>query len=167
MGNTPPIRLDDVIIRSAQRKDADAIGLLWEKLVDYHQIIDAAMPRASRGGATHYARRIREQIDENFSHVIVAEHNGQIVGFVVGVIVDLTPEVFQPETNGFLADIYIEESYRSGGLGRRIVDALIAWFQSRGVLHMEWYVAAQNNAGRAFWQTIGGREVMIRMRLDL
>jgi hypothetical protein len=47
------------------------------------------------------------------------------------------------------------------------VSAMMTWFQSRGVIHMEWYVSANNDTGRAFWNTIGGREVMIRMRVDL
>jgi hypothetical protein len=32
---------------------------------------------------------------------------------------------------------------------------------------MEWYVAARNEAARQFWLAVGGRDVMIRMRLEL
>ena len=32
---------------------------------------------------------------------------------------------------------------------------------------MEWYVAKDNPSARAFWQTLKGRDVMVRMRADL
>lgn len=167
MANQPTVHLDDIVIRPAQVEDLPEIGALWEKLVSYHAALDASMPRASIGGADRYADRIGSQLDDPYSRVIVATHDGRLVAFVIGVIMDVTPDMFEPETNGFLADIFVEEAYRGTGVGRHIVSALGDWFKSRGVTRMEWYVAARNDAGRAFWQSLGGREVMLRMRLDL
>jgi hypothetical protein len=42
-----------------------------------------------------------------------------------------------------------------------------AWFRERGITHYDWHVAARNPEGLAFWRSIGGREVMIRMRAEL
>ena len=41
------------------------------------------------------------------------------------------------------------------------------WFRSRGIQHMEWYVAARNRDGRTFWESLGGRDIMVRMRMEL
>jgi GNAT superfamily N-acetyltransferase len=167
MVNDPALRLDEVIIRPAVVADAITIGALWQELVDFHRELDSAMPIANIRGAKHYTERIESQIQDRYSHVIVAEYEGELIGYVVGMIVDLLPDVFEAETNGFLADIYIKKDFRRSGIGQTLVNTLATWFKSKGIQRMEWYVAAQNNAGRAFWQEIGGRDVMIRMRVNL
>ncbi len=43
----------------------------------------------------------------------------------------------------------------------------MVWFRERSVQHFKWQVAAANDDSRAFWRVMDGREVMIRMRMDL
>ena len=47
------------------------------------------------------------------------------------------------------------------------MDALRQWFREQNVTHFDWHVAAQNPDALAFWRSVGGREVMIRMRAVL
>jgi len=159
--------MDDIVIRPAVEGDAQAIGELWEKLVAYHHALDPRLPTASDGGAALYARRVQDRIDDTHTRFIVAERDGVIVGYVLGVIVDMVPEMFRPQVGGFLADIFVEETMRGHGIGRRLVEALTDWFHTRGVQHMEWYVAAHNDAGRKFWDAVGGKDIVIRMRMGL
>lgn len=140
---------------------------MWEQLVQYHQDLDAVLPRAAQDGGVLYAQRVLDRLHDTHTRTLVAEHEGRVVGFVLGLIVDLVPEMFEQEASGFLADIYVEEAYRSRGIGRRLVAELSAWFRSRGLEHMELYVASHNLSGRAFWESVGGREVMRRLRVDL
>ncbi|MFW5691114.1 MAG: N-acetyltransferase family protein [Chloroflexota bacterium] len=167
MADSTGIHLDDIIIRSITRADADVIGALWARLVAYHHALDAALPHAAPDGEAAYARRIEDQVDDSYSRVFVAEHDGRIIGFVLGMIIDVMPHLFEQDAGGFLADIYVAPAYRRAGVGRALVDALAAWFRSRGVQRMEWYVAARNESGRDFWHRMGGRDVMVRMRVDL
>lgn len=154
-------------IRPAKTADAPAIGKLWEKLVAYHQALDDDLPRAAPDGARLYARSIADRLYDSHTRVLVAEEDGEIVGYVLGVVVDLVPDMFQQEYGGFLADIFVEETYRGRGLGRALVDALSVWFKEEGLRHFEWHVAANNPSGLAFWRAIGGRDLMIRMRTSL
>lgn len=154
-------------IRLAKREDADAIARMWEDLVRYHQMIDEALPAATHNGGAMYAKRLTDRLDDTHTRVLVAEIDGQVIGYVLGVIVDLVPEIFVQEYSGFLADIYVEEAYRGKGVGRALVDALRDWFRQRSVRYFEWNVAARNAAGRAFWNAMGGRDMMIRMRTTL
>ncbi len=155
------------MIRPAAASDAVIIGKLWEKLVAYHHALDDDLPRATPQGASLYARSLRDRLDDSHTRVFVAEEGGKVVGYVLGVVVDLLPEMFQQESGGFLADIYVEEAYRGRGIGRGLVEALIEWFRENDLEHFEWHVAASNEAGLAFWEQMGGRPLQIRMRANI
>lgn len=156
------------MIRVAKREDGEAIGRLWEALVNYHNALDPDLPDAAPDGARMYAQRIVGRLDDTtHTRVFVAEEDGRVVGYVLSVIVDMSPEMFAQTLGGFLADIYVEEAYRRSGIGRALVEAVRDWFRSRGVTYFEWYVAANNAAGHAFWQAVGGRNIMIRMRTNI
>ena len=98
---------------------------------------------------------------------MVADVDDLVVGYVLGVVVDLAPEMFLQETSGFLADIYVDQAYRRQGVGRALVEALIAWFGKQGIHYYEWHVAARNQESIAFWRSLGGHEVMLRMRGEI
>lgn len=158
---------DDWLIRPARIEDTQAIGLLWEQLVAFHRERDTAMPIATSDGAYRYSQRIANRLHDPYVHTLVAEYDGEVVGYVLGNIIDLLPEIFEAERAGFLADIYVVPGLRGQGIGRALVKALMAWFRGRGIEHVEWYVASENPDGIAFWESIGGREVMRRMRVSL
>lgn len=157
----------EVTIRLVTADDADAIAGLWQQLVDYHRQLDPDLPGAAHGGAKRYARRLGQRLDDSYTRALVAEHEGRIVGFVLGMIVDLMADIFDQEPGGFLADIYVVPDYRRRGVGRMLVAALTDWFRQQQVYHFDWQVAVKNEEGLAFWRSIGGRGVMVRMRADL
>ncbi|MBZ0299241.1 MAG: GNAT family N-acetyltransferase, partial [Anaerolineae bacterium] len=95
------------------------------------------------------------------------EEDGRLVGYVLGVVVDLLPEMFEQEAGGFLADIYVDEAYRRQGVGRALVMTLVNWFHEKGLTYYEWHVAANNRPGLAFWRSMGGRDLQIRMRASI
>ena len=88
-------------------------------------------------------------------------------GYVIGMVVELMPDLFEQEASGFLADIFVLPAYRQQGVGRRLVTTLADWFRERGLLHYEWHVAANNTDAIAFWREIGGESLMIRMRASV
>lgn len=159
--------VDDILIRAARVEDTDAVAALWKRLVDYHRELDQDLPPATPDGPKRYARSLAERIGDTHTRTFVAEADGRIVGYVLGVMVDFVPEMFEQELSGFLADIFVDEAYRRAGVGRALVAKLTDWFRSRGVTYFEWHVAARNAEGVKFWQAMGGRDVMVRMRADL
>jgi ribosomal protein S18 acetylase RimI-like enzyme len=156
--------VDQVVIRPAVDADIEAVGRLWESLVAHHVTLDERLPAAVTNGGRRYARRLYDKLDDPHARLLVADLHGSVVGFVIGLLVDLIPDVFEQETAGFLADIYVAAPYRGCGIGRRLVQALSGWFHERGVAYFEWHVAARNEQGIAFWRALGGDAVMVRMR---
>ncbi len=159
--------MGEILIRPAVPKDVEVIAHLWQSLVDYHRNLDPELPPSTPTGALRYARRLEDQLFNPMARVFVAEMDGQLVGYIFGVIVDLAPEMFAQEPSGFLADIFVEESARRAGVGSQLVSALANWFRDKGVSYYEWHAAARNPDALEFWRSVGGREVMLRMRADL
>lgn len=159
--------VDEVVIRPAGIQDADDIAKLWEQLVKYHRDLDDNLPMAVEDGGIIYARRLIDRLNDTHTRVYVAEINNAVIGYALGVIVDLVPEMFVQETGGFLADIFVDSDYRRRGVGRKLVNTLCDWFRARGVSYLELYVASRNADGKEFWSAVGGREIMTRMRVQL
>ena len=155
------------MIRLAEAADAERIGELWEEMVAYHAALDPQTFRPADRGAERYARGILDRLRDSGARVLVAEIDGAVVGYVNGVIADITTELFMPLRCGLLADIYVQTAYRRRGLGKQLVERMMLWFRSRSVSHFEWHVSAGNHEALAFWKAIGGETTMLRMRASL
>ena len=155
------------MIRLARADDAERIGELWLEMVAYHQKFDDRMFRASAQGAARYAENIRRRLSDRSTRTLVAEARGEIVGYALGMILDITTDMFMPVRSGFVADIYVRAAHRRQGWGRQLVERLVLWFQAQDVECFEWHLAAGNQDARKFWEAIGGRTTMLRMRAEI
>lgn len=152
------------MIRLATQQDTQRIGELWLEMVNFHRQFDETMFQASEKGAEYYRRSIADRLADPQTRVLVAEIDGQVIGYVLGMIVNITPQMFVPVSSGFLADIYVMEAYRKQGIGRELVERLVLWFQSHDVKYFEWHVSKKNQDAVEFWKSIGGEITMLRMR---
>lgn len=157
----------EIIVREASADDGDSIGAMWLELVAFHQQLDPDLPGAAAGGQYRYVRNILSRLDDPHTRVLIAEDQGYPVGYVLGLIVDLMPDIFAQQPSGFLADIFVDAAYRRRGVGRALVDSLKHWFRKEGVSSFDWHVSALNPEGEAFWRAMGGRPMMIRMRASV
>lgn len=157
-----------MIIRPAKVDDAQAIGVLWLDLVQYHRELDDNMPIPADDGLQRYAQRIRNTVYDDLSQTYVAEENGEIVGYVMGMVIDLLPEMFLDERAGMVGDIFVSQERRGEGIGIALMDVMKNWFRLRDVSYYEWYVASANQTGIRFWEhTMHGEAIMLRMRAEL
>lgn len=155
-------------VRRAYRSEAGEIAELWQELVAYHAALDAGLPRMAPDGLDTYAKMLLQRMDRSDTAVFVAvDQKGRLVGYALGLVVDLTPDMFVRQRGGLLADVYVRPSARRQGHGRQLVAAMIAWFRANDLSVVEWDVAAANTMGRAFWRSVGGREMMVRMRVNV
>ena len=157
----------EVIIRPVNTGDTDAIAEMWLDLVAFHQKLSPDLPGAARGAQHRYVRRIMERLEDHYTCALIAELDGEVVGFILGMVIDLMPDIFDQQPSGFLADIYVEPKVRRQGVGRSLVNTLVDWFRQCGIHTFDWHVSSNNPEGLAFWRSIGGRDVMIRMRADV
>jgi len=155
------------MIRLATQQDTKRIGELWLEMIHFHQQFDDTMFRASDKGAEYYQQSVASRLSDSQTRVLVAEFDGEVVGYVLGMVVNITPEMFAPVKSGFLADIYVMADYRRQGVGRELVERLVLWFQSQDVTYFEWHVSQKNKDAVEFWKSIGGETTMLRMRATI
>lgn len=155
------------MIRRVEARDEQAIAQLWQALTDYHVALDPRLPGATPGAADRYAQRLIERRNDPFTRAFVAETGGQVIGYVLGAVVNLHPDLFEHVDVGFIADIFVDPACRRQGIARRLVHTINAWFAQQNVTHTEWQVAAANPDGIRFWESVGGSAIMNRMRMDV
>ena len=155
------------MIRRAAEGDAERIGEMWAEMVTYHKQFDPLTFRAADNGAKLYASSIRDRLHDPQARILVAETDGQLVGYVSGMIADITTEMFEPLRCGLLADIYVCAAYRGHGLGKDLVERICLWFRENDLAYFEWHVSAKNKAALDFWNSLGGEPTILRMRAPL
>jgi ribosomal protein S18 acetylase RimI-like enzyme len=158
---------DSVTIRPVAPHDRAAIARLWQALSDYHVQLDPRLPETAPGAADRYATRLLERRHDPYTRAFVAEVDGEIAGYILGAVVDLHPDLFEQIDSGFIADIFVDPAHRRRGIARQMVETINAWFVEQGVVHVEWQVAVSNPTGILFWESLGGRAIMTRMRLSV
>lgn len=155
------------LIRPVEPRDEAAIARLWQMLTEHHVALDPRLPGVTGGAAARYAARLIERRHDPATIALVAEVAGEAAGYLLGAVIDLHPDLFEPVDAGFIADIFVDPAFRGRGLARELVTTANQWFRQRGVQQVELQVAARNPAGMRFWESVGGVPVMIRMRIDL
>ena len=155
------------MIRLAEAADAPRISQLWTELVAYHAQFDAETFRSTDDGEAAYQRFVEFRLMDSDARILVAEINGELVGFVSGVITNISTHMFLPLRCGLITDIYVRDSQRRRGIGRALVERLALWFRAQGVDYFEWYVSALNPAALGFWRAIGGETTVLRMRATI
>ena len=115
-------------VRAARAGEEEAIVPLYEWLF---------APPGSRPAAWDERRAavaLRQAIDSHDACVLVAEHDGALVGFCTGYQ-DLHSVRFG--YRAWVEDLAVDLERRSEGVGKALLDAAKAWGRERGATHLE------------------------------
>ncbi len=160
----PPV---DLVIRPAARGDLPRLGTLGTLLVAEHHAFDpqrffAASDRTLAG----YAAFISSQLDEPDAVVLVAEDQGNVIGYAYGTVEGYDYMALRGPA-GVLQDIIVDPAYRGRGIGRRLLDAILAKLKSRDVPRVVLSTAAGNEGAQRLFAKAGFRRTMIEMTREL
>ncbi|MEM9634424.1 MAG: GNAT family N-acetyltransferase [Pseudomonadota bacterium] len=95
-----------------------------------------------------YAERI---LGDKTAEVLGAFTDDKLIGFAV--YFDL-PELITGLRIGQMDDIYVHPDYRNQGIGRKIIETLVAEGKRRGWLHLRWIVPGKNTPAVALYEKI-------------
>ncbi|MDY7041620.1 MAG: GNAT family N-acetyltransferase [Chloroflexota bacterium] len=154
-----------ITVRRATEADVPAIVPLWKEMMAFHAALDPRF-RPDPDGDVHWSRAISAWMQAEDNCVLVAEAEGQIVGYTVGMMRE-NPPVLLPLYHGFVSDICVAPEWRQRGVGRRMFAALKMWFRQQGADHIELRVAHNNPTSQAFWRKMGCEDYMDSMWCEL
>lgn len=127
-----------VTVRPMVEEDIPAALALWQGLPGIG-LRDADSPEA-------LARYLRRNPGCSF---MATGENGTLVGVSLAG---------HDGRRGYLHHVAVSEAIRKQGVGRRLVRACLAALQAEGIAKVNFWVKADNAAGLAFWNRVGGRE---------
>jgi ribosomal protein S18 acetylase RimI-like enzyme len=157
--------MSQVVIRQATRKDAGRILPLWTEMMNVHAALDERF-RPAPDGEKHWAEVLRSWLRDDDCCVLVADAEGHLVGYIVGMMRE-NPPVLLPPTYGLVSDICVDPAWRQQGIGRRLFEALKAWFKEKELFTVQLNVAHFNPVSQAFWRAVGCEDFMDRFWLGL
>jgi ribosomal protein S18 acetylase RimI-like enzyme len=129
------------------RREIDIIKPLWEKLRDYHH-----------GLSLYFAERYMEfAFEERKKQLLKKSINGSLkidivkdedtkwfIGYCVSSISD--------ELEGEIDSVYIEEEYRSLGIGKELMTRALNWMGEKGVKSKKIVIAVGNEDMISFYE---------------
>lgn len=149
-------------LRSATHADAETLAALNRHVHDLH--LDAEPGRYAATDRAAVAGRFRELVEDPAAEVLLAEREGDAVGYVVVVGVDRPSHVFAPARRwAELNQLAVAPCARRTGIGRMLMDGAAQSARSRGYPELQLTVRAHNEGARAFYEAIGFRHAQSRL----
>jgi ribosomal protein S18 acetylase RimI-like enzyme len=159
--------VDQRSIRDATPQDIARVVQLWAEHVDFHAQCDPRFLR-KEGSEDGFAQHLRAKLGESDYLLLVAEIDGEVVGFLNGEL-SAYPPCFEHRTHGFIDNLAVSPQRQRAGLGTTLLEKAMAWFSAKGVTTVEGRVLMSNPVATAFWQKTAFEPYMhtIRAATDL
>ncbi len=130
--------------------------------VSLDENIEKAFGKVGKGWREHKKDVVDGDILSNPALLLVAETEGRVVGFLCG-------RVYPERSTGQIANLAVHEMFRGRKIGRALVQEALTRFRRRGMRYARIETLEQNEAGRAFYPSLGfeeiGRQVFYMKRL--
>jgi ribosomal protein S18 acetylase RimI-like enzyme len=152
-----------VTVRPATRADAPALGRLGALLVRTHHDFDPARfiaetPQTEAG----YAGFLGGLLHDDSAVVLVAQRDGEVVGYAFGTLEGQDWMTLRGPA-GMLHDIVVDAASRGQGLGRTLLEAVVAALEAKGAPQLVLSTAERNEAAQRLFARAGFRRTMIEM----
>ncbi len=157
---------DQVEVRPAMAADREAVGRLWQEMMEFHRECDPRFFRLKPEALDIWIEHLDECLLDTRQFVLVAEASGELVGFAMGRPNE-DPPVFESPPHGFVTNFAVTEAWRGKGVGRRLFEAAVEEFRKRGFAEVRLSMAALNPVSDAFWRKLGFEPYQVYMRREV
>ncbi len=159
--------MSDIFVRRARRADIPSLGKLGVVIVRTHYDFDPkrflpVTPQTEQG----YGSFLAGQLDEPNAVLLVAERNGEVLGYAYGTVEGYDYMSLRGPA-GVLNDIVVDPAERGRGVGRMLLDATLAELEGLGVPRVLLSTAQQNEAAQRLFEHAGFRRTMIEMTREM
>ena len=149
--------MTDIIIREARESDLLTIRQLTLELIE-------AMGNTEGIDIKLIAENCQNFLSEDNSHILVAEIEGVVVGFV-----NFTTRktILHRGFSGLIDEIIVAKSYRGKSLGKQLLSSAIEKSRQLGCCEVEVSTEKTNIKAREFYRQCGFKERGVFFEIDL
>jgi ribosomal protein S18 acetylase RimI-like enzyme len=149
--------MNDIIIREARESDLLTIGKLTLELIE-------AMGNTEGIDIKLIAENCRNLLNEVNSHILVAEIEGVVAGFV-----NFTTHktILHRGLSGLIDELIVAKSYRGKGIGKQLLSSAIKKSRQLGCCEVEVSTEKTNIKAREFYRQCGFTERGVLFEIDL
>ncbi|MDZ8185107.1 MAG: GNAT family N-acetyltransferase [Nostoc sp. ChiSLP02] len=161
-------------IRQATTTDVPAVLPMVAKICALHESWDSAKYGFLANPEQRYENWLTRLANSdgfaNASSVqsvfLVAENQGQLVGFLVATIEKEIP-IYRLKEFAFIHDLWVEPEYRRNGIARQMVIQAVERFEQMGIKQIRLDTANANEPARRLFASCGFRISTIEMLREL
>jgi ribosomal protein S18 acetylase RimI-like enzyme len=131
-----------MIIRKYEAKDIEMLNDMMMKLQSHFAKIDStgeSLEFKDINAVCKYMQKMRDDVDNMNGIMLVAEDNGDIVGFVQGVIVEhkfgtniIYDTTHKERKEGWIGLLYVDNNQRGKGFGLQLIEEIKKYFVQEG-----------------------------------
>ena len=152
----------EVIYREANETDLPNVESLYDKLDGFLRQYTYTFLEVENVG-TKWLDTFRRTLGR-FSVLYVAEHEGQIVGFIIARL-KRVPEYLGGVTVGELKDMWVEPKVRRLGIGEKLLRMAIEWCRKQDVYSVEAQILLGNEQILKLVEYLGMKRELYQLRL--
>lgn len=150
------------MIRPARPDDVPAAARLAAGLVRQHHAFDPDRFLLVEPVEEGYARFLRTQVDREGVVFLVAESEGEVVGYLLGGL-EGRDWMLLLDDCGKIHDVFVEERARGRGIGAALVEEAVRRLCALGAPRVVLSTAWSNEGARRLFSRLGFRATMVEM----
>ncbi|WIG96065.1 GNAT family N-acetyltransferase [Myxococcus sp. SDU36] len=151
-----------VTLRPARPSDEPALGRMGAALARQHHAFDTArfmLPDDVESGYRWWLGREAKKPD---AVVLVAELDGEVVGYAYGRVEGVDWNALLDRSGGF-HDLWVEAQARGAGVGVLLAEEMMKRLTALGVPRVVLHTAARNATAQRLFAKLGWRPTMVEM----
>jgi ribosomal protein S18 acetylase RimI-like enzyme len=157
--------MPEVVVRSATRAELPAVAVLAGRLVRMHHAEDETrffLPDRVEAG---YEWWLGRELDRAEARVLVAEHDGRVVGYSYGALEERDWNLLL-DVHGAVHDLYVSDDARGRGIGKQLLQAMLTELEGLGAERVVLSTMVGNETAQRLFRAAGFRPTMLEMTRD-
>jgi GNAT superfamily N-acetyltransferase len=148
------VNMDNLIIRYAEKEELESVNKIRKQVNEVHVIGRSDVFRED--GWQFIEPFIYKRFDEDNSNVIVADIDGEIVGFAVIQYIEKTESPFGKERKYLhIEEFGVDEKHRRKGIATDIINFVKEDAKKHGFIRIELDMWEFNDGAMAFYESVG------------